>query len=208
MISLRSTPVIVILSFFFIGACSNKKGSGLAGLRGAGGGPVLNPQVLPATIEQVKVANQRQGVESLINALDLQASRVQIMTTWEALKAQLPVNGSGSEYSSAVLFANTQLVAQACSLVPATSTGLPAAPATGQPSMDDIRQIANFYSQRLINRAVTNPEISDFTALVSIAYTDYPTATPPVQLNPGQKFKRLNDMICTVIGTSAEAQLL
>lgn len=155
-----------------------------------------------ASVEQVKILNQKQIVESLVNTLEIAPnSRVTLMNEWDRVKSQLSINGTGNEYSTAVLSASTRLVAQACNLVPVTTQGLPPAPSAGtQPSPQMVQQIGNFFSMRFLNRQLAESEWSDLVPLVSEVYNS--------TISDGAKFRMLNDMICTVIGTSSEAQVL
>jgi len=168
---------------------------------------ISSPRTISPPIEQsgssslavVKITNQKQLVESLINTLSIQTNRAAIMTLWDTLKPQLPSNGVGAELSTAALTATTQLVAQACFFVPITATGLPQAPSAGMaPSSAQIKSVADYFSNLFLNRAVTDNELS---ALMDLVPEVYKNST----LDDARKFKRLVDMICTVIGTSAEA---
>jgi len=166
---------------------------------GGDAGPGLQAQA--ATVEQVKILNQKQFVESLVNTLGISANvRPTLMAEWERVKSQLSVNGTGNEYSTAVLSASTRLVAQACNLVPANTPGLPAAPPMGgQPSSQEVQQLANFFSNRFLNRSLGEGELSDLALLVVESYNS--------TSSDAAKYKMLSDMICTVIGTSTEAQV-
>lgn len=158
------------------------------------------PDGQSATIGQVKILNQKQMVETLIAVLEIpSASRNTVMVDWERLKGQLSQNGTGNELSASLLGASTQLVARACSLVPRTGNGYPMTPA-GTPPTVSVQELANFYSQRFLNRSLQQTESEEFLALVSAAYSG--------NGSDAVKFNLLGDMICTVLGTSAEAQIL
>lgn len=156
----------------------------------------------PKSVTAVKIVNQRQLVESLINTLGIQANRTAVMALWEALKPQLPLNGNGSELSTAALTATTQLVTQACFFVSVASPGLPTPPSAGMaPSSAQVKSIADYFSRLFLNRPVTDSELLDLQNLVPEVYIS-------TTLNDAAKFKRLVDMTCTVIGTSAEALMI
>jgi hypothetical protein len=202
------TQLFVILTAFFLASCSQKVSlEGSVSLKGvtAGTGPNNSggQAVLPPpTVSNLKIQNQRQAVESLMGALPIPAnSRPTLMAEWERVKGQLSVNGTANEFSSAALSASTRLVSQACTLVPITSTGLPPAPQAGnQPSPMDVQKIANYFSQRFLNRDLTTGEMGQLSTLVTSAYSSTST--------DAQKYRILTDMICTVVGISPEAQIL
>jgi hypothetical protein len=202
------SQLVVILTAIFLSSCSQKVSlDGVASLKGgpAGTGPNNSggQTVLPPpTVSNLKIQNQRQAVESLMGALPVPAtSRATLMAEWERVKGQLSVNGTANEFSSAALSASTRLVSQACTLVPITTTGLPPAPQAGsQPSPMQVQEIANFFSQRFLNRNLTMGEMGQLNNLVSSAYSS--------TSNDAQKYKMLTDMICTVVGISPEAQIL
>lgn len=202
---------VFVMSCLMIVSCKTQKkktGSGFLTRRTAPpeatmpGTPGLGPTTLEdqsAAIGQVKILNQKQMVETLIGVLEIPStSRNAVMNDWERLRGQLSQNGTGNELSASLLGASTQLVARACSLVPRSGNGYPMAPA-GTPPAPVLQELANFYSQRFLNRSLQQTESEEFMALVSEAYSG--------NGSNAVKFNLLGDMICTVLGTSAEAQI-
>lgn len=202
---------VFMISCLLIVSCKTQKKKGGGGFLTRGTRPLADaldprtpatptPDGQSATIGQVKILNQKQMVETLISVLEIpSASRSAVMVDWERLKGQLSQNGTGNELSASLLGASTQLVARACSLVPRSGNGYPMTPA-GTPPTVSVQELANFYSQRFLNRSLQQTESEEFLALVSAAYSG--------NGSDAVKFNLLGDMICTVLGTSAEAQIL
>lgn len=205
---------LLMVSSLLIVSCktqesAKKSGGGLFGRgSGAGAGQESAPdpaaaafaQGQSASIGQVKILNQKQMVETLISVLEIpSASRTAVMNDWDRLKGQLSQNGTGNELSASLLGASTQLVGRACSLVPRAGNGYPMTP-VGTPSNMAVQELANFYSLRFLNRSLQQTESEEFLALISAAYSG--------NGSDAVKFNLLGDMICTVLGTSAEAQIL
>lgn len=206
--TIRLFKWVLLLNLFWVVSCSVQMDTKVGAIKRlnptpeSGEGGDIQSLAEASSVEQVKILNQKQIVESLVNTLEIAPnSRPTLMAEWERVKSQLSINGTGNEYSTAVLSASTRLVAQACNLVPVNTQGLPPAPVAGtQPSSQMVQQIANFFSNRFLNRQLGESEMGDLTSLVSEVYNS--------TISDAAKFRMLNDMICTVIGTSSEAQVL